>query len=135
MNDLLPPITVSSRDLERIEDLLASISHKNLPGAAALRSELDRADIVEPHEVPSGLVTMNSSVLFRDETTMAEYGMTLVYPSPDNPPGAVSVLAPAGSALLGLSTGQSIAWQVPGGRKLRLKILRVTNQQSTGQQC
>ena len=38
------------------------------------------------------------------------------------------MLAPVGSALLGLSVGDTIAWQVPGGRKLELRILEVVSQ-------
>lgn len=123
-----PPITVSRLDLERIEALLESASYKNVPGIDSLQIELNRANVVEPHEVPRGLVTMNSQVLFRDEELKAEYGLTLVYPGANNPPGAVSILAPVGSALLGLSVGQSISWQVPGGRELRLRVLDVTYQ-------
>jgi len=39
----------------------------------------------------------------------------------------VSVLAPVGSALLGLAIGQSIDWNAPGGRKLRLRVTAVHN--------
>lgn len=123
-----PPLVVSSRDLDRIEALLEAPAYRNLPGIAALRKELDRASIVSPEEVPAGVVTMNSQVLFRERGTNEEYGLTLVYPGPNNPPGAVSIFAPVGSALLGLSVGQSISWQVPGGRELLLDVLDVIYQ-------
>ncbi len=123
-----PAIIVSSLDCDRIEELLESAEYRNLPGVASLRKELDRANIVPPHEIPAGVVTMNSQVLFRERATNAEYGLTLVYPGPANPPGAVSVFAPVGSALLGLSVGQSIQWQVPGGRELCLHVLDVVYQ-------
>ena len=42
--------------------------------------------------------------------------------------GTVSVLAPVGSALLGLSVGQSIEWPLPGGRKMMLRVLEVLYQ-------
>jgi regulator of nucleoside diphosphate kinase len=42
--------------------------------------------------------------------------------------GTVSVLAPVGSALLGLSVGQSIEWPLPGGRTMTLRVLEVTYQ-------
>ena len=42
-------------------------------------------------------------------------------------------LAPVGSALLGLSVGQSIDWVAPGGRQLRLRVTAVHNQpEATG---
>jgi regulator of nucleoside diphosphate kinase len=40
----------------------------------------------------------------------------------------VSVLAPVGCALLGLSVGQTIDWAVPGGRPLTLTLLGVDYQ-------
>ena len=128
MGSKRPEITVSSLDFERIEDLLESGLYRNSPGAESLRMELNRANVVAPHEVPPDLVTMNSKVLFLDEASKAEYGLTLVYPQADNPPGAVSILAPVGSALLGLSVGQAISWQVPGGRELSLRVLDVVYQ-------
>jgi regulator of nucleoside diphosphate kinase len=123
-----PPIIVSSLDLERLEQLLESGQYKRLPGVDALRRELDRASIVEPTEVPTGVVTMNSTARFVDDATKQEYELTLVYPEASGPVNTVSVLAPVGSALLGLSVGQSISWQVPGGRRLQLRILDVTYQ-------
>ena len=123
-----PSIKVSILDAERIEALLASDSYKDMEGIDALENELARADIVEPHEIPSGVITMNSKVRFIDEITNEEHGVTLVYPGINNPPDAVSILAPVGSALLGLSVGQSISWQVPDGRQLKLRVLDVTYQ-------
>ncbi|HJV73437.1 MAG TPA: nucleoside diphosphate kinase regulator [Noviherbaspirillum sp.] len=134
MTNTQPPVTVSTLDLERIEALLEAGPYKKLPGIEALQTELDRANVVEPQEIPAGLVTMNSTVVFIDEATSAQHQLTLVYPGADNPPDAVSVLAPVGSALLGLSVGQSISWQVPGGREVRLRVLDVINQpEASGQ--
>lgn len=123
-----PPITISSLDLERLERLLDSDRAKNFPGADDLRRELDRADVVEPSEIPPGIVTMNSTASFRNEDTDANYEMTLVYPDGAGAPNSVSILAPIGSALLGLSVGQSISWQLPAGKKLRLQVLEVVHQ-------
>jgi regulator of nucleoside diphosphate kinase len=126
--DIQPPLIISSFDLERIEQLLESSAYRNLPGIEALQNELGRATVVAPEEIPPGVITMNSTVRFIDELSKAEYSMTLAYPGPSNPPDAVSILAPVGSALLGLSKGQSISWQGPGGRPLQLRILEVIYQ-------
>ena len=123
-----PPITISSLDLDRLERLLDSDRANNFPGADDLRRELDRADVVEPSEIPPGIVTMNSTARFRNEDTDANYEMTLVYPDGASAPNSVSILAPIGSALLGLSVGQSISWQLPAGKKLRLQVLEVVHQ-------
>jgi regulator of nucleoside diphosphate kinase len=126
--DKRPGIIISSFDLERLEQLLESDKYRNLPGIDALQSEIDRATIVAPNEVPADVITMNSSGTFIDDATGTEYKLSLVYPGQTDVPDAVSVLAPVGSALLGLSVGQSISWQAPGGRELRLRVLAVTYQ-------
>lgn len=126
--DNRPGIIISSFDLERLERLLESDAYRNLPGIDALQNEIDRATIVAPEEVPPNVITMNSSVKFIDDAKGTEFRLSLVYPGQTDVPDAVSVLAPVGSALLGLSVGQSISWQAPGGRELRLRVLEVTYQ-------
>ncbi|QKJ66903.1 nucleoside diphosphate kinase regulator [Deefgea piscis] len=126
--DQQPSITISSLDLARIEKLMHSAAAKNSPGLAALQNELDRANVLEPTQIPPGLVTMNSTVRFIEDASGALSELTLVYPDEGGAAGSVSILAPVGSALLGLSVGQSIHWQVPGGRELELRILDVVKQ-------
>ena len=73
-----PAITVSSRDLERLEVILADLPI-DTPMRIQLQAELDRADIREPEQMPANVVTMNSVVRFRNgggET----FERTLVYP-------------------------------------------------------
>ena len=61
-----------------------------------------------------------------DELAGERHTLTLVYPHESNvDTGHVSVLAPVGSALLGLSIGQSIDWSAPDGRKLRLRVTSI----------
>jgi regulator of nucleoside diphosphate kinase len=124
----LPPITVSSLDLARLEQMMAEPKYQKLPGLADLQRELDRATVLEPTEIPPGLVTMNSTVRFVEDSTLSEYELTLVYPNEGGAAGAISILVPVGSALLGLSVGQTIDWQVPGGREITLRILDVLRQ-------
>ncbi|MDX9739659.1 MAG: nucleoside diphosphate kinase regulator [Gammaproteobacteria bacterium] len=122
------PIVVSSLDLDRLERIMDAGQFRHMPGIDALRREIDRATIMEPADMPAGVVTMNSRVRFVDDASGSEFELTLVYPEASGQAGTVSVLAPVGSALLGLSVGQSISWQVPGGRKLQLRILDVIYQ-------
>ena len=124
-----PAIMLTSADLDRLERLLDSTSPLHTPGIEALRHELDRAEVVEPHQIPPDVITMNSTARFADETSGKEFELTLVYPDDTlMTHGTVSVLAPVGSALLGLSVGQSIEWPLPGQRKMTLKVLAVTYQ-------
>lgn len=124
----MPSIIMSSLDHARLERLLDSSQSKQLPGADALLNEIVRATVVEPGEVPPDVVTMNSTVRFVDDASGAEYQFTLVYPEGVKSADTISVLAPVGSALLGLSVGQSIEWQVPGGRRLNLRVLEIVRQ-------
>lgn len=110
-----PKIILSSQDLERLETLLYALGNNLSPDKAALLEELGRADVLEPQEIPPTVVTMNSTVRFTVENK-EEFRLTLVYPKDvDGQPDRISVLAPVGSALLGLSVGDSMAWPMPGG--------------------
>ena len=61
-----------------------------------------------------------------NEISGEHHHLTLAYPrDADVASHRVSVLAPVGSALLGLSVGQAIDWQAPGGRALRLRVTEV----------
>lgn len=61
---------------------------------------------------------MNSEVVYEDCDTLATRSVRIVYPhDADAGSGRVSVLAPIGSALLGLRIGQTITWRVPRGHK------------------
>ncbi len=121
-----PPVLLSRVDCARLEALLETKADHEAPG---LRAELERAEVVEPGEVPCDVITMNSTARFRDEESGEERAMSLVYPrDADGSPDKVSILAPVGSALLGLRVGHAIEWPVPGGRTIRLRVLSVTNQ-------
>lgn len=118
-----PPITITRLDLQRLEQLLDSST-----GSEALAHELARAQVVGLDEVPPGLVTMNSRVHCREEGSGKDYHLTLVYPRDAGPAGTVSILAPVGSALLGLTVGQHIDWPGPGGKLIKLTLLAVEYQ-------
>ncbi|TAL91155.1 MAG: nucleoside diphosphate kinase regulator [Rhodanobacter sp.] len=121
-------ITVSRVDLDRIEALLERLPAAEADKLEALRAELDRAEVLEPAAMPAHIVTMNSTVSFEDEDNGEQLTLTLVYPNAAGARGTVSILAPVGSALLGLARGQQIDWPMPDGHKRRLKVLEVTYQ-------
>ncbi len=120
-------IYVTEQDMARLERLLASTqATKNVED---LEEELGRAVVVAPDQIPPNVVTMNSKVRFRDEATGDESEVTLVYPTEANAADSkVSVLAPVGAALLGLSVGQTIEWTMPTGKVRKLKIVAVLYQ-------
>lgn len=124
-----PNIVISSLDAERLEALLASLPKDSFPGRAELEAELARAEIVDPKDIPSTVVTMNSTVRFRVASSTEEFTLTLVYPRDmDSSSSKISILAPVGSALLGLAQGDEIEWPKPGGGRLRVRIEEVLYQ-------
>jgi len=139
-----PPLIISSLDAQRLRSMLDGMAYAHLPGVDALSDEVDRAHIVAPQAMPATVVTMNSIVRFANDSNKTEYRLKLVYPDEiaarlpgeptkladgsEPPVQVVSILAPVGSALLGMSVGQSIDWQVPGGKRLHLRVLEVLRQ-------
>ncbi len=124
-----PPITLSSQDLDRIEALLAALPSSALAGKAELQAELDRAEVLPPEEMPSTVVTMNSTVKFTIKETGKEFCLTLVYPRDmDGSADLISIFAPVGSALLGLSVGDELAWPGPGGKPMTVRVTEVVYQ-------
>jgi regulator of nucleoside diphosphate kinase len=123
----LPRIILSRFDYDRLTRLLEKVGPR--PDLESLHDEIERAEIVDPADVPGNLVTMNSVVRFVDEESGKESEVTLVFPGhADVENQRISVLAPIGSALLGLSVGDSIDWPVPEARTRRLRVVAVTYQ-------
>lgn len=121
-----PKIVISSVDIERLEKLLDTLPRNAFMGRAELESELARANIVDPREIPPTVVTMNSTVRFIVESSSDEFELTLVYPKDVDSSGkTISILAPVGSALLGLSQGDEIEWPSPSGGVLRVQIKEI----------
>ncbi|MFO7593569.1 MAG: nucleoside diphosphate kinase regulator [Pseudomonadota bacterium] len=124
-----PKIVISSLDADRLDSLLESLPPDAITGKAELLEELERAEVVEPQAIPSTVVTMNSTVRFKVLSTLQEFEMTLVYPKDVDGSGkTISILAPVGSALLGLSQGDEIEWPKPGGGVLQVRIESVIYQ-------
>jgi len=124
-----PQIILSSLDVDRIEALLAVIPASAFPGKAELQAELDRADVVDPQDIPPQVVTMNSTVRFSMVETGKEFCLTLVYPRDmDGSADKLSIFAPVGSALLGLSVGDELAWPGPGGKSMTVQVKDIVYQ-------
>jgi regulator of nucleoside diphosphate kinase len=124
MTKLPEKIYVTERDLERLDRMVSSAG--NTPNIMRLREELDRATVVRSEEIPPNVVTMNSRVSFKEMETGEESEITLVYPSDaDVGRGRISILAPVGAALLGLSVGDDIEWPLPSGKTRTFKIMSV----------
>ena len=126
-----PSLLLSRLDVERIEELLEQPQFRGLD-SGALRGELERAEVAELAAMPGDVITMNSVARVRvDDAELGshERELALVYPrDADGSAHKVSILAPVGSALLGLRTGDSIDGPMPGGRTARLEVLAIRYQ-------
>jgi regulator of nucleoside diphosphate kinase len=126
----LPPIYLTKDDLDRLLNLLEAYA----AGSGGrrfdkLENELARALVVSRDRIPKDVVTMDSRVEFQDEITGERHEYTLAYPAyADINTGKISILTPVGTALLGLSVGQSIDWELPNGEKRRYRVMSVPYQ-------
>lgn len=120
-----PAITVSRSDFERLTRLAEAYLSKSPEVADQLLHELDRARVVEDNRVADDIVRIGSSLRFTTDQGEAR-SVTLVFPGQaDIAEGRISILTPIGSALIGLSVGQSIDWSARDGRTHRLTVENV----------
>jgi regulator of nucleoside diphosphate kinase len=125
MRNVEESIIVTNVDLQH---LIPVLEQNDTPASEALDAELRRAQVVEWAAVPPDVVTMNTEVVYEDVDTGIRRTVRVVYPrDADSAKGHVSVLAPIGSALLGLRVGQSIEWALPKGRR-RVRVVEIRYQ-------
>ena len=123
-----PAIIISEQDLHRLETMLEHQS-KLTPTMEHLEDELARAQIVAPKDVPVNVVSMNAKVLVTIAPAIEPTEITLVYPHDfRGDKGQVNILAPVGTAILGLAEGQEIEWPQPDGHTMKVKIEKVLYQ-------
>lgn len=116
------------------ERTLTEIDHIRLTRLASLRTThgsddplddlLSSSELVASPSVPADVVTMYSQILVVDEASGARMKIALCYPADADPAaGFISVLAPLGTALLGLRVGDVAHWSGPGGEPHASRIL------------
>ena len=126
-----PKIVVSDIDYKRLAGLAAGAVSRFPEVAEELASEMDRAEVVSAGSVPADVVQMGSTVEFRSDAGQHRR-VTLVFPAEaDISANRISILTPIGTALIGLSTGQSITWTARDGREHELTVVNVEQPAST----
>ncbi|UES53739.1 nucleoside diphosphate kinase regulator [Roseibium aggregatum] len=121
-----PDIVIGTTDYERLEGLASSFETRLPSVTDDLLAELSRARLVPDGALPADSVRMGSVVRFRTDAT-DEKTLQLVFPGDaDIANGKISILTPIGTALIGLSAGQSIAWCANDGRRHRLTVVSVS---------
>src|SRR5688500_18476290 len=82
------------------------------------------ADIVPARRVPRDVVTVNSQVSFREFPSGPTHRVTLVYPQDaSSADRRISVLSPAGRALLGRRVGDISSIEIPDGTTREIRIV------------
>ena len=124
-------LCVTRFDKSRLEELIAvakEFGDQTRKDLELLAGELERSEAVVSKNVPADVVTMNSKVVLRDLDTSEEMTSMLVFPSDaDIEEGAISVLAPVGTAILGYAKGDVVEWPVPSGLR-RIRIEKIVYQ-------
>ena len=116
-------IYITEVDKARLDELIVV---EQGPATVELEHEIERAIVVDPHQVSREVVTMNSCValLLDDEQKQ----VSLVYPKDaDERADKLSVLSDVGAAILGYKEGDAIDWIVMD-RTRRILIERVIYQ-------
>jgi regulator of nucleoside diphosphate kinase len=129
MQTHLPERMLTRTDYVRLTRIALERQQAAEPPRLDLSELLETSDLVGPREVPADVVTMYSQVLLRNPLGGEPYQLTLCYPSDADPAeGFISVLSPAGLALLGLRVGDMARWSTPDGRALAARIMALTFQ-------
>jgi len=110
---------------------LAERARAQVPDLAErLLMEIERADLRAPSEMPADVVTLGSEVTFREHDRTRT--VRIVAPEDaDIEHQRISVLTPVGAALLGLTVGQKISWDMPDKRVAVLEVVDVRQQNET----
>jgi regulator of nucleoside diphosphate kinase len=120
----VPPI-LSEPDMDRLRAcvLLPTVSAQQRALVEALEST---AVVVDHTEIPPDVVTMNTTVQCTTVDGAHAHTWTLVYPGEaDYLRGRLSVLSPAGIALLGARCGQTVVCRPPRGVPIQYVISEI----------
>lgn len=121
-----PPLLLGERNHPFLRRVAAAAMDRAPEVARLLLEELDRADLVSEAELPDDVVTIDSFVTYQIQSTGAINTIQLVLPPlADLATMRISIVSGIGAALIGLRTGQRIAWEL-GHRQQVLNVLRVS---------
>ncbi len=112
-------IYLTEFDKKRLKQLIYEEGHSNHKGSRYvkdLETEINRATVVKPEDIPDTVITMNSTVKMTNIDTKEEMKYTLVFPrDADIDKQKISIKSPVGTAILGYSIGDIVEWPIPSG--------------------
>lgn len=118
-------VILSKLDFMRIMDSIKEGRRNNsitIQEADSLLKELRSAEVVDPHEIPADIVTMNTVVKFSFLKTNKTVVFQIVYPDKANiKENKVSIFSSIATALIGYKVSDEIEWMTPSGlTKIRI---------------
>lgn len=123
-------IRITKQDYEKLMLLINKVpfhseQRSKLDG---LCEELDRAEVVDPKDIPNNVVTMNSQIDVESVESGKVMTLQLVYPDDaEIKEQKISIFSPIGTAIIGYEVGDVIDWPVPSGTK-KFKITNIRYQ-------
>jgi regulator of nucleoside diphosphate kinase len=120
-----PKVRVTEADFEKLA-AIGSASRSPMPGASILLEELERFLIVPNTDRRSKFVRLGSKVTYRDLILKRDRTVRVGLPGEaDVDENRISVLAPVGAALIGLSVGDVFRWEAPDARLREIEVLSI----------
>lgn len=126
--ETLPPLVLASSAVDRLRGIATAALRSEPEVAEQLLAELERADLVPAEAMPANVVALGRWVTYQDVQTGSIRTIQLVMPGDADPAAQkVSIVSPIGAALIGLSVGQVMRWQLREGQTRRLTVINVAN--------
>lgn len=124
-----PPLVIDAADYDRLRQLAEHALDTAPDVAQHLLDEIDRAEVLSTADMPGNVVRIGSLVTYQDGSTGSIRTIRLVFPhEADVSAMRISVISPIGAALIGLSEGQTMHWQLRDGQDKVLTVNRVVNE-------
>jgi len=126
LGEARPPIHLLATESDLIADLALSAEHRHPVVAAMLLEEIERAELHQLDDMPTGSIRLDSYITFIDERSRKVRNVQLVLPIDANiAEGRISILTPIGAALYGLAAGDCISWPDLDGNERLIRIVAV----------
>ncbi|MBT9473331.1 MAG: GreA/GreB family elongation factor [Pseudomonadota bacterium] len=120
-----PKVRVTEADFEKLA-AIGRAARAPMPGASLLLEELERFSIVSDTDRRQKFVRLGSQVTYRDLVLQRERTVRVGLPGEANvDENRISVLAPVGAALMGLSVGDVFRWSGVDEKPREIEVLKI----------
>ena len=120
-----PKVRVTDADFEKLA-AIGRAARAPMPGASLLLEELERFSIVSDTDRRQKFVRLGSQVTYRDLVLQRERTVRVGLPGEANvDENRISVLAPVGAALMGLSVGDVFRWSGVDEKPREIEVLKI----------